>query len=154
MVANDNIVDGLNRGKKRTAMNTSLWSFNCGGFALNTYSWYMPVVNREEGSMLFGFLSMLPTEIALRITVKCMLREFEDLRVIENLDEVKRYEYPIAYKIGNGDFHYAKRVGGQWFHKRGANPRIEKMSEKEIFAETWCDEMYDSKLILFAKRKG
>ena len=34
--------DYLNRERKRNRDNTNLCSYNCGGFALGTYSWYLP----------------------------------------------------------------------------------------------------------------
>ena len=47
--------DWLNRSGLRNADNTDIDLYNCGGYALGTYSWYMPYpenFDREDSSPL------------------------------------------------------------------------------------------------------
>ena len=85
--------------------------------------------------------------------VNAMLREFPDLRVIENLKELKADEYAIAFRIGQevDDFHYCKRSkNGHWTHKMGGQP-IERITKAQVFSPRWCDG-YVGFLVLFAKK--
>ena len=149
--------DGFNKNKARNRNNTDIRSFNCGGWALNTFSWYRPTIFGDN-IRCWGddYYQNMTDKQAFNITLKAvnaMLREFPDLRVIEHLKELNKDEYAIAFRIGKDidDFHYCKRAkNGHWTHKMGGLC-IEKITKKEVFAPVWLDG-YCGFIVLFAKK--
>lgn len=155
MIANWYGKDKLNLRGQRTVNNTNRLDFNCGGYALETYNWYLPVAKQEQGEKMFGWCRSMALEEVLDKTVKHMLKEFKGkLRVIKDVAELQEGEYAIAYCVGEEDFHYIKRHdSGHWLHKTGRNPRIKRMTKKDVFSGMWCDGMYHSEVVLFAKKR-
>lgn len=149
------IEDELNLKNFRNIKNTEKRAYNCGGYALGTFSWYLPFEfstwwDFEDDEDKFEKMEKLTEDF-----VDYMLKDFSDLRVISKISDLKKNEYAIAFKVSSdGDFHYVKRqTNGVWRHKRGAMSRIEYMSIEEVFHEDWCYGRYDGPLVLLAKRK-
>ena len=150
----------LNLNKTRNVRNTDIDDYNCGGYALGTFSWYRPSDNiyfdfgsRHLESIINGI------ENATKECVEYMLNDFKGkLRVIKTTKELKENEYAIAFRIsGNryNDFHYAKRGdNGVWYHKMG-HTKIRKIKKEKVFAKTWDfgEIEYCGNLVLFAKVK-
>jgi hypothetical protein len=153
--------DKLNKRNKRNRNNTPNTEYNCAGWALNCFSWYKPTI--KDNVARWG-VTDFPDETDRRMSdsemfnltlksVECMLRDFEDLRLINNIKELEEDEYAIAFRIGSlvNDFHYCKRSkNGHWTHKMGASG-IRPIAKKEVFADYWLDE-YCGHLVLFAKK--
>lgn len=140
--------DEFNLSNKRNVRNTPRSTYNCGGFALGCFSWYCP----REDFFNYDFRSYAEALSKTMYSVRCMLADFADLRVISSLDEVEENEYPILFRhSSDGDFHYVKRgKNGVWYHKRGASIEIEVMQKEKIF-DRWCNR-YDGPIIMFAKK--
>lgn len=166
------IEDLLNIKKMRNRYNTSTWDYNCGGFALNTFTWYCPARNfdfdykesiygmgdNDFFDLLFGTDCYSTREMyyATRRCVRAMLHDFDDLRIIKDLKELAQNEYAIAFRISGemDDFHFMRRTkSGKWFHKMGATA-IRPIKKEEVFAEIWDLPAgnYCGELILFAKK--
>lgn len=147
--------DKLNKKGNRDLNNTNRIGFNCGGYALETFNWYLPYDEEEQGREMFGIFADMPEEEVLEITVNAMLKEFRGrLRVIQKVEELKDDEYAIAYRVGERDFHYCKRNSrGVWFHKRGQTPKIERMTTEQVFSRSWGKGRYTSEVVLLAKKK-
>lgn len=146
--------DLFNRKGARNVENTEEVTYNCGGYALGTFSWYLP----HSGHIWGGGSAHWSMEKMERITAECveqMLEDFSDLRVISDLREVKRSEYAIAFRVSaDGDFHYARHSRFQtWTHKQGAW-WIGTMTRKEVLTTNWCGGRYNGPLVLFAKKRG
>lgn len=150
--------DCLNKKGKRTIYNTPREAFNCGGYALNTISWYCPYSRCDDGSFpkLYQRLKR-DYRAVLEYTVEYMLKEFNKrLRVIQSLDELQEGEEAVGYRIAtNGwDFHYIRRKNnGSWYGKRGACPLIERYTAAQVFdsnSAAWSYGDYDSEMVLFA----
>ena len=154
------IKDGLNLRGARNLKNTPRGTFNCAGYALGTFAWYVPV---GEGD---GDDYCDPTiDVAIRteMCVSTMLTEFAgSLRRISSISELTKNEYAIAFRMEtNGtDFHYVKRYSnGRWYQKHGGMPNIEPMSVEEVFSSDWvyngiCETLhYDGPIVLLAKRR-
>lgn len=153
-------VEFFNKNHKRNVNNTYLLSYNCGGYALNTFSWYCPHAN----SIGRQYRSATKQDM-LDITdnaVEFMLKEFNDLRVITDLKELQPNEYAIAFRIGGvrgeNDFHFMKRgKNGKWYHKPGGLA-IQFIKKEKVFADKWVSTTwagtctYRGKLVLFAKK--
>lgn len=133
--------------------NTNRRSFNCGGYALETFDWYCPT------HLLSNLETKEERERYSRKAVRYMLEEFDDLRVINDLNELEDNEYAIAFRVGYDDFHYVKRAdNGVWYHKSGGNPKIRRMKKDVVFGKEWVNPLdrfctYDSEIVLFAKGK-
>ena len=139
------------RNHKNTAKNT----YNCGGYALGTFSWYCP--NREEDDDFFGYdFGFYNEKDAYRKTmyaVAIMAQDFMErgFRIISATNELEKDEYAVAFRLSSdGDFHYIRRMNnGIWYHKRGASPKIHKMRKTDVFCGDWCGR-YDGPLVLIA----
>lgn len=145
--------DLYNRNGLRNVRNTVRYTYNCGGYALGTFSWYLPYESDRYG---FVWGHHLTTRRMNTITDQCvefMLRDFPDLRVIDSVADLQKDEYAIAFRLSNdGDFHYIKRNrNGLWTHKRGASAKIWVMPKDEVLNSVWCDR-YDGKIVLLAKK--
>ncbi len=141
--------DYLNLSRHRNPYNTAPAEYNCGGFALGTYSWYAPYdtsVWHSYNAILF--IKIFESDI-LWDCVEWMLKEIPGLRLIDKENEVKPYEVIVLFRIGNGDYHFVRKVGDIYLHKRGSHHEIEVMDKEEVYSEMWCDQ-YDSDIIMFA----
>lgn len=143
--------DWLNRSGLRNADNTDIDLYNCGGYALGTYSWYMPYpegFDREDiedivvNNYLCGASYNETTERLLEIFEKQMLSDFSTLRAVaaECVEDYveKDDEELIAFRIFfdiefydedtgevdffDYDFHYQVLRNGKWREKCGAGP--------------------------------
>ena len=147
--------DAYNLGNNRTIKNTPKERYNCGGYALGTFSWYCPY-SEEDDDGWFGFHCGYRTrEEAWEKTmylVGFMLNDFcGQLRIIRQLSDLKRHEYAIAFRLSaDGDFHYIKQgKNGVWYHKRGASAEIHTMSTDEVLNTRWC-RRYGGPVVLLA----
>lgn len=143
--------DPFNRLNCRNVSNTKKDTYNCAGYALETFSWYCPydgMYDCEE----WAFASEYRMS---EWTVKCvhkMLEDFPTLRVIDRTDDAHDNETVIVFRLSSdGDFHYIKRGKNHlWYHKCGGSEEINIMPEKEVFSKEWIFR-YDGPLVLLAK---
>lgn len=155
MVLNYELFEGdlLNKERRRNVGNTDKSEYNCGGYALEVFNWYLPYERKYRYDL---FSSMYSTEERLEIMVNFMLEEFKgELRIIDKIEDLKNEEYAIAFRTGKNDFHYIKRAdNGHWFHKMGGTHRIDTMTKDEVLnSESWRYGEYCSKVVLLAKLK-
>ena len=146
-------VDPLNVEGNRNVGNTNKHSYNCGGYALECFSWYCPKMEDSWFSDPFGFDSK---EEAIEKTEKCveiMLNDFPTMRRVQSLDEVRSDEYAILFRVSSdGDFHYLKRdKSNHWRHKMGNSPVIDTIKKRDIFKK-WCHGRYDGPIVISAKK--
>jgi len=143
--------DLFNTNNLRNEDNTYMSDYNCGGYALGTFSWYCPSEDEDAWGM-FEHRSQEEMEVLTAECVAVMLDDFKDLRLIESMDDLRKGEYAIAFRVSSdGDFHYVKQFYGKWWrHKRGSG-QIFRMSEADVFNTIWCGR-YDGPLVLFAKK--
>jgi hypothetical protein len=125
--------------------------YNCGGFALKTYDWYVPE-NKEDGYIDTTYLvKRLGLGGALQYYINCLLCDFPNLKLIEKEEQLKSYETLVLFRLGESDFHFArKEKDGKYYHKRGWNTEIEEMSKEEVYGYSWCRGKYISKVVMFA----
>lgn len=146
-------IDPLNFNNSRNIQNTCRFDYNCGGYALETYSWYQP---HEKGRHLhYGFNTIEEAYETTMYAVATMVKEFEGkIRMLKNIKELdKENERVVAFRISSdGDFHYVKKTSRGWQHKMGGSPEIRKMRSKEVFSKMWCDR-YDGPIVFLAIKK-
>ena len=154
--------DPFNFIRNRNVRNTAKGTYNCGGYALGTFSWYCPHRTEDDSTPFGTYYAKTPEEAELitQHSVQVMLEDFGGkLRVISEVAEANlKTEAVIAFRISTeyGDFHYARRgCNGSWYHKRGACPYIDRMDAVEVFSDYWlCGPVrYDGPLVLFALTK-
>lgn len=153
----------LNLDKTHTFKNTPREDYNCGGYALGTFTWYRPT---NEYRFDFGSVNLAykknGIENATKKCVEFMLKEFANtLRVINDIKELQENEYAIAFRISGdswNDFHYIKRAkNGCWYQKQGRCPKITRVPKEEVFANVWISGgflTYKGQLVLFAKKEN
>lgn len=143
--------DLFNNECARNIHNTNTRFYNCAGYALGTFSWYQPY----DDDLLFTlFCDSDALEEITKQTVSYMLKDFGGkLRVISSLEELRKDEYAIAYRVSSdGDFHFMRKARTRWHHKRGSTPTILTESEDNVFNSIWCDR-YDGPIVLMAMRR-
>lgn len=132
--------DPYNYNKERNIKNSDKYEYNCAGYALNCFSWYCPFSFHEDDVL----------KCAERI-----LQDFPNTRIIHSKKELLPNEYLIAFRTSKTDFHFMRRgKNGVWHHKRGRNPNIFTIKEKDVFSKIWpsnlSDGGYASEIVLFA----
>ena len=143
--------DLFNNEHARNVHNTNTRFYNCAGYALGTFSWYCPYDDYDPFSLLCDSNAL---EVVTKLTVSHMLKDFAGkLRVISSLEELRKDEYAIAYRISSdGDFHFMKKARTRWHHKRGSTSTILTESEDNVLNSIWCDR-YDGPIVLMAMRR-
>ena len=124
--------------------------YNCGGFALGTFNWYLPYARCTEyhekmweirEDMDYGALDYDEgCDAIAEIYVDFMCSEGL-CRRIDDSSELCEGEYLVAFKASYDDFHYARRLAnGRWFHKMGGS-EIEEISEEDAFDYDWWNNL-------------
>lgn len=155
--------DPLNLEGFRNLHNTEKSLYNCGGYALGTFSWYMPY----DGDRVTTFSELFDTyeewdenddpasAVRERIEdymVEQLLLDFPTLRLIPDEVERRPNERVIAFRVGWDDFHFLKKAKNNcWYQKCGSSSRIERIKKSEVFGEAW-NGRYDGRVFLFAVR--
>lgn len=121
--------------------------YNCGGYALNTFTWYRPYAGYR------GTFST--TRAGMKAYVDYMIKDFRGkLREIETIESLRSGEYAIAFRTRKDDFHFCKRdSSGNWRHKRGWWSKLFRIPTKEVFGEVWPGG-YNSPIVLLAMKEG
>lgn len=125
---------------------------NCGGYALETYNWYLPYDDPDEFYMGYYKTQEEEERLLTRFT-NYILNDFPGkIRVIEDEAEVLPDEYLVALRIGPHDFHFLKNSRRYWEGKMGARSKIFHYTYEQVYAPHWDNE-YVSRIVLFAKKR-
>ena len=166
--------DPFNRNGKRNRSNTDTDDYNCGGFALGTYSWYVPYHSDEQTNIYDRWANIqmcldaaedadnIADRIAARKTahtyvvsllnlfVKRILEDFPSVHRVHNFEEIKSDERIILFRIGADDFHFIVSFDHKhWWHKYGWN-YIEELCEDEVLDTEWANGRYFSPIAILA----
>ena len=166
--------DPYNHSHKRNRYNTAIRNYNCGGFALGTYSWYEPFdeserydvyeewdnleqiayeISRHDGNESFNracYFSCI--ELLTRRFTNHILKDFPNCRVVDELEEIHPDETIVLFRVGVNDFHFIVSFDHKhWFHKCGWDS-IEELCEDEIFDYDWSNGRYNGRIVKFAMR--
>lgn len=149
--------DAMNLKGLRNERNTSQFDYNCGGYALGTFSWYCPCEEEENKGNYFGDdFSAKKLESRTQDCVNKLLNDFANLRVINSIKELQKNELAVAFRISGivDDFHFILRKrNGQWFEKNGAGI-IHRVTKNYALNQTWGTifTTYHGKIVLFARK--
>lgn len=144
---NTSLATYLNLSRERDVSNTDRQEYNCGGFALETFSWYIPY----DGDDYFELVDYYDEDLSL-VTEHCvnhMLNEVPGLRLINAVSDARKDEKVVLFRVGPTDFHYVKYEDGEYLHKIGSTP-IMSMSEEEVYSRAWCYGKYNGEIVIFA----
>lgn len=125
--------------------------YNCGGFALSTYTWVRPFEFVEDNIEMYPYRF----DKGLWRLVGGLLEQF-NIRCVTSFKYISSNEYPVIFRVGSNDFHfmrYSKLLDG-WVDKMGGSSCINLHKEKEIMREYWYDGRYDSQIVKLAVRKN
>ena len=145
--------DYFNLDKKRNSQNTDNWDYNCGGYALGTFSWFL--LDSFEHDYDLNYYDMTIEEIEKRVVrmeddcVEEIVEVFEGLvRSISALSELRENEYAVLFRISYDeegyidDFHFVKRHhDGHYSHKPGKSPVAE--FKNDPFDGDWSSRYLD-----------
>jgi hypothetical protein len=148
--------DPYNKDNNRTLRKTPKRAYNCGGYALNTYSWYCPYSEEDdENAELWGYDCGFETEIEAyektMYLVSFMVYDFGGkVRMIQREQDLRPWERLVLFRVSHdGDFHYIKKMNNGYFHKMGGSKYIDRMSKREVYSDLWCGR-YDGPIVLLA----
>lgn len=166
--------DPFNRNGKRNRSNTDTDAYNCGGFALSTYSWYVPYRSDEQMDIYDCWANIqMWLDVAedadntadridaretvricvvslLNLFVKRILEDFPSVRRVQTFEEIKPDERIILFRIGADDFHFIVSFDHKhWWHKYGCN-YIEELCEDEVLDTEWANGRYFSPIAILA----
>ena len=154
--------DPYNQNNTRNLRNVDKAYYNCGGYALNLFSWYCPWdedASETETPLARAYWegNYFDDDEMFAPTMRCvqnMLAEIPTLRLLTGInDPIQKNEYKIAFRISyDGDFHFMKRAdNGIWYHKQGGSEYIRKAITQEVL-DVWCGR-YNGPLVFFANTK-
>ena len=145
--------------------------FNCMGYAFGCYAWMMPLdtcfedgadiaieYSRNNGGMIDAMVDVsiidavdsayYANDYLMKVFVDRILKDFSDVRVINDFDELDSDEYGVVFACGDDDFHFGRYDDGIYSHKQGGCDVEIAGNEDEIFGDR-----YYSDRIYFAKKK-
>ena len=145
--------------------------FNCMGYAFGCYAWMMPLdayfedgsdiaieYSRNNGGISDAMIdesiidavdsAYYANDYLMEVFVDRILKDFSDVRVINNFDELDSDEYGVVFACGDDDFHFGRYDEGIYSHKQGSYDVEIAGNEDEIFGDR-----YYSDRIYFAKKK-
>lgn len=145
--------------------------FNCMGYAFGCYAWMMPLdayfedgsdiaieYSRNNGGILDAMIdesiidavdsAYYANDYLMEVFVDRILKDFSDVRVINDFDELDSDEYGVVFACGDDDFHFGRYDEGIYSHKQGCYEVEIAGNEDEIFGDR-----YYSDRIYFAKKK-
>ena len=145
--------------------------FNCMGYAFGCYAWMMPLdvyfedgsdiaieYSRNNGGMIDAMVDVsiidavdsayYANDYLMEVVVDRILKDFSDVRVINDFNELDSDEYGVVFACGDDDFHFGRYDEGIYSHKQGSYDVEIAGNEDEIFGDR-----YYSDRIYFAKKK-
>lgn len=145
--------------------------FNCMGYAFGCFAWMLPLdaffedgsevaieYSRNNGGMTDATIdasiidavdsAYYANDYLMEVFVDRILKDFSDVRVINDFDDLDSDEYGVVFACGDDDFHFGRYDEGIYSHKQGSYQVEIAGNEDEIFGDR-----YYSDRIYFAKKK-
>lgn len=149
------IFDDFNLDHKRNVNNTSIYDYNCMGYALDAYSWLIAYLEDEETDVFNYGVEKKDQEKVLMSCAKYLLNNFPLVPITrEQAYNACGRKQIIAFRIAKYDFHFmVRRKNGSWYHKMGSQD-IHRIDKDKVFANVWrndCGDVYDSEILFFEK---
>ena len=149
--------DPFNTLGLRNIGNTVKCYYNCGGYALGTFSWYWPGRTEDEYDEIMEYAEDEDWNNALELASEAIISELPGWSVVPfNLVMERKYspkEYEIvAMRFCDCDFHFWKLGRNwNWYDKMGGAGRINRHAFEDV-RDTWCHR-YDSPIVCFVRMR-
>lgn len=149
--------DPLNMRGSRNIRNTDKADYNCGGYALGTFSWYLPSRTRKEYSDIMGHADIGDMDVALTLASEAIVAELPGWSIVpfalvmERKYSPKDYEI-VAMRFCYYDFHFWKLGRNwNWYDKMGCRGQINRHAFNDA-RNVWNDR-YDSSVVCFIRAR-
>lgn len=149
--------DPLNKRGSRNIRNTDKADYNCGGYALGTFSWYLPSRTREEYSDIMGYADIGDMDTALTLAAEAIVNELSGWSIVPFALVMERKYSPKAYEVVAMrfcyyDFHFWKLGRNwNWYDKMGCRGQINRHAFNDV-RNVWNDR-YDSSVVCFIRAR-
>ena len=149
--------DPLNKRGSRNIRNTDKADYNCGGYALGTFSWYLPSRTRKEYTDIMGHADIGDMDTALTLAAEAIVSELPGWSVVpfalvmERKYSPKDYEV-VAMRFCYYDFHFWKLGRNwNWYDKMGGCRQIDRHAFNDVRYK-W-NGRYDSPVVCFIRAR-
>lgn len=149
--------DPFNTLGMRNINNTVKRQYNCGGYALGTFSWYWPGRTEEERDKIMEYAEAEDWDNALELAAGAIIRELPGWMVVPfNLVMERKYspkEYEVvAMRFCDSDFHFWKLGRNwNWYDKMGSTKCIHRHAFEDV-RRIWCYR-YNSPIVCFIRAR-
>ena len=149
--------DPLNKRGSRNIRNTDKADYNCGGYALGTFSWYLPSRTREEYTDIMGHADIGDMDTALTLASEAIVNELPGWSVVPLALVMARKYSPkdyeiVALRFCYYDFHFWKLGRNwNWYDKMGGCRQIDRHAFNDVRYK-WNDR-YDSPVVCFIRAR-
>lgn len=149
--------DPFNTLSLRNINNTVKRRYNCGGYALGTFSWYWPGRTEEEHDKIMEYAADEDWDNALELAAGAIIRELPGWMVVpfslimERKYSPKEYEV-VAMRFCDYDFHFWKLGRNwNWYDKMGSTEYIHRHAFEDV-RRIWYNRYY-SPIICFIRAR-
>ena len=149
--------DPFNTLGLRNINNTVKRQYNCGGYALGTFSWYWPGRTEEEHDKIMEYAEAEDWDNALELAAGAIIRELPSWMVVpfslvmERKYSPKEYEV-VAMRFCDFDFHFWKLGRNwNWYDKMGSTKCIHRHAFEDV-RRIWCHR-YNSPIVCFIRAR-
>lgn len=151
------LYDPLNVRGLRNIANTSKRYYNCGGYALGTFSWYWPGRTEEEHDEIMKYAEAEDWDNALKLAAEAIVNELPGWSVVpfglvmERVYSPDEYEI-VAMRFCDWDYHFWKLGRNwNWYDKMGNAGWIDRHAFNDV-RYTWCHR-YNSPIVCFIRTR-
>lgn len=149
--------DPFNTLGLRNINNTVKRHYNCGGYALGTFSWYWPGRTEEEHDKIMEYAEAEDWDNALELAAEAIIRELPGWMavpfnlVMERKYSPKEYEV-VAMRFCDFDFHFWKLGRNwNWYDKMGSAGWIDRHAFEDV-RRIWYHR-YNSPIVCFIRAR-
>ena len=149
--------DPLNTLGSRNIRNTDKADYNCGGYALGTFSWYLPSRTREEYTDIMGHADIGDMDTALTLAAEAIVNELPSWSIVPLALVMERKYFPKDYEVlalpfCYCDFHFWKLGRNwNWYDKMGGTGWINRHAFNDVRYK-W-NGRYDSPVVCFMRAR-
>lgn len=149
--------DPFNKRGSRNIRNTDKADYNCGGYALGTFSWYLPSRTRKEYTDIMGHADIGDMDTALTLAAEAIVAELPGWTTVPFALVMERKYSPKAYEVVAMrfccyDFHFWKLGRNwNWYDKMGCRGQINRHAFNDA-RNVWNDR-YDSSVVCFIRAR-
>ena len=149
--------DPFNTLGLRNINNTIKRYYNCGGYALGTFSWYWPGRTEDEHDEIMEYAEAEDWDNALELAAKAIVAELPGWVIVPIGAVMERRYSPCEYEVValrfcDMDFHFWKLGRNwNWYDKMGSSPCINRHAFNDV-RYTWCHR-YNSPIVCFVRAR-